>query len=200
MTIAFLYKWTQKSTGMWYVGSRTAKGCHPTDGYICSSKYVKPMILENEDDWFREVLMLGEPKFIRYMESRFLGYLAAKDDPNSYNKDNADGNFTSLGNTNCGAPKGTIPWNKGLSTKDGSMTPRSKNRSERKDKGSIKMNQRGPSKNAYYGYYVDSLGNRFVSAIEAGKCYGVSHTTILRWVKINKNNWQFILRNLSVPE
>ena len=44
MTVAFLYKWIEISTDKWYIGSRTANGCHPTDGYICSSKIVKPLI------------------------------------------------------------------------------------------------------------------------------------------------------------
>ena len=42
---AFVYKWKHISTNMWYVGSRTAKNCHPNDGYICSSAFVKSMIL-----------------------------------------------------------------------------------------------------------------------------------------------------------
>ena len=35
-TQAFLYKWTHIPTQKWYVGSRTAVGCHIDDGYICS--------------------------------------------------------------------------------------------------------------------------------------------------------------------
>jgi hypothetical protein len=44
-TIAYVYKWTHIPTSKWYVGSRTAPGCHPDDGYICSSKLIK----ENHD-------------------------------------------------------------------------------------------------------------------------------------------------------
>ena len=29
----FVYKWTHIPTQKWYVGSRTAKGCHQADGY-----------------------------------------------------------------------------------------------------------------------------------------------------------------------
>jgi hypothetical protein len=39
-TLAYVYKWTHLPTLMWYVGSRTAEGCHPEDRYICSSKSV----------------------------------------------------------------------------------------------------------------------------------------------------------------
>jgi hypothetical protein len=93
-TKAFLYRWTQTSTGMWYEGSRTRKGCHPDDGYICSSKKVKPLILENPTDWNREVLVIGEPVYIRKLEEIRLKSLDAKNDPMSYNQDNGDGNFT----------------------------------------------------------------------------------------------------------
>jgi hypothetical protein len=59
-TIAYLYRWTQESTGMWYEGSRTAQKCHPNDGYICSAPAVETMITENQADWTREVLVIGE--------------------------------------------------------------------------------------------------------------------------------------------
>lgn len=36
-TTAYVYRWTHIPTGKWYVGSRTAKGSHPNDGY-----YVAP--------------------------------------------------------------------------------------------------------------------------------------------------------------
>jgi|688.fasta_scaffold239346_2 hypothetical protein len=91
MTIAFVYKWTQLSTGMWYIGSRTAKGCHPDDGYICSSKLVKPMIESNKDDWVRTILYIDEPKKIRALESTTLQELDAKRNVMSYNRHNNDG-------------------------------------------------------------------------------------------------------------
>jgi len=95
--MAFLYRWTQKSTGMWYEGSRTKQGCHPEDGYICSSKTVEPMIIENKNDWVREILVIGESKYIRSLEAKRLSLLDAKNDPMSYNKDNATGKFNTVG-------------------------------------------------------------------------------------------------------
>ena len=53
---------------MWYEGSRSEKGCHPKDGYICSSDIVKPMITEDSSDWSREILVIGEPKYIRKLD------------------------------------------------------------------------------------------------------------------------------------
>ena len=74
MTNAFLYKWTHIPTLRWYVGSRTAKGCHPNDGYICSSKKVKPMILENKEEWRREIIAIGDSSEILDLESEVLQF------------------------------------------------------------------------------------------------------------------------------
>jgi len=108
VTLAFLYRWTHIPTHKWYIGSRSAVGCHPDDGYICSSKIVKPMILENRTDWKREVLLIGNPTFIRNLESEYLSKIDAKNDPMSFNQHNGDGKFTT---------NGMPPWNKSL-TKD----------------------------------------------------------------------------------
>lgn len=87
-TEAFLYKWTELSTGMWYIGSRSAKGCHPGDGYICSSSVVKPLILNNPTNWVREILVIGPPRYIVNLEMLYLRKLGAKGDRLSYNKSN----------------------------------------------------------------------------------------------------------------
>jgi hypothetical protein len=78
---------------MWYIGSRSSKGCHPDDGYICSSKIVRPLIEANLLDWERTILYIDEPKKIREKESSILQELNAKQDPLSYNRHNNDGNF-----------------------------------------------------------------------------------------------------------
>lgn len=85
---AFLYKWTHIPTGKWYIGSRTAKGCHPADGYICSSSTVKPMIIERRLDWERTILVVGESKYIQQLEFKFLTKLDAKNDNMSFNLNN----------------------------------------------------------------------------------------------------------------
>jgi len=98
-TTAFVYKWTQKSTGKWYIGSRTAKTAHPDDGYLCSSKIVKPMIKENPDDWSRQVLCIGHPQDMYELECKLLvSYDAAHDDM-SYNRHNGGKNFCRTGKT-----------------------------------------------------------------------------------------------------
>lgn len=87
---AFVYKWIHKPTGKWYIGSRTAKGCHINDGYICSSKIVKPMIEQNPEEWERYILKEGSVSEMRKHEASLLKLHNAKDDPMSFNRSNAD--------------------------------------------------------------------------------------------------------------
>lgn len=98
-TVAFVYKWIELSTQKWYIGSRTANGCHPDDGYICSSKTVKPMIQSNPQDWVRVILETGSPAEMRELESELLITLDAKNAPMSYNMHNGDGKFSYTGAT-----------------------------------------------------------------------------------------------------
>ena len=94
---AFVYKWIHVPTGMWYIGSRTAKGCHLTDGYICSSNKVKMLILENSSNWIREILGVGTPVSMRALEATYLSSLDAANNPLSYNEHNNNGKFNYQG-------------------------------------------------------------------------------------------------------
>ena len=105
MTTAFLYKWTELSTGKWYIGSRTRKNCHPLDGYICSSKIVKPLIQENPNNWNREILCIGTPEYIVDLESKILVAFDAKYNSMSFNLHNGDGKFTFSGATHSSETK-----------------------------------------------------------------------------------------------
>jgi hypothetical protein len=97
MTIAYIYKWIHIPTSKWYIGSRTAKDCHPDDGYICSSKIVKPLIILSPGEWRREILAEGDPEFIIKLESQLLTELGAKNDLLSFNMHNGDGKFSTAG-------------------------------------------------------------------------------------------------------
>jgi uncharacterized coiled-coil protein SlyX len=121
-TTAFVYKWTHVPTGRWYIGSRTKQGCNPDDGYICSSKTIKPLITENLAEWHREILAVGEPAAMLELETRYLVSLDAKNDPMSYNQHNSDGKFSTSGqapwNKGRGKPIGKPSWNAGLTKAD----------------------------------------------------------------------------------
>ena len=94
---SFVYKWTHIPTGKWYIGSRTAKECHPDDGYIFSSNLVKHLIEEYPEDWIREILHIGMPNDMVKLEGQLLVSLNAKDDPNSFNQHNNNGKFRYMG-------------------------------------------------------------------------------------------------------
>jgi len=97
MTTAYIYKWTHIPTSKWYIGVRTKEGCHPDDGYICSSKIVKPLILSSPNEWHREILHTGTKIEMLKMEAKLLQEMNAKNDVNSFNLHNGDGKFTTSG-------------------------------------------------------------------------------------------------------
>lgn len=97
MNTCYVYKWTHLPTMKWYVGSRTAKNSNPSDGYICSSRLVKPLILANQQDWKREVIDIGSANDMRQLESDILNLFDAKNDPQSFNQHNCDGKFNTTG-------------------------------------------------------------------------------------------------------
>jgi hypothetical protein len=97
MSIAYVYKWTELKSGKWYIGARGAKGCHPDDSYICSSKIVKPLIQKNPNEWKRDILYIGDASVIFFIEAQILESLNAKKDPLSFNKHNGDGKFSMRG-------------------------------------------------------------------------------------------------------
>jgi hypothetical protein len=94
---SFVYKWIHLPTGKWYIGSRTAKGCHPDDGYITSSQLVNPLVEQNPSEWIREIIKTGTPDEMIRFESNLLESLDAKNDSQSYNQHNGDGKFTRTG-------------------------------------------------------------------------------------------------------
>lgn len=96
-SMAYVYKWTHLPSLKWYVGSRTSKNCHPDDGYLCSSKIVKPMIKEQQNDWKREIIAIGSIGEMLSLEADILEIADAKSDPRSFNQHNGDGKFSRIG-------------------------------------------------------------------------------------------------------
>lgn len=86
--LAYVYRWTHIPTGKWYIGSRTARGCHPDDGYICSSKHVKPLIENDMSNWEREIMTYGSPYWMRIVEKELLKVSDAMNNPMSLNRSN----------------------------------------------------------------------------------------------------------------
>jgi len=89
-TAAYVYRWVHIPTGKWYIGSRTKPGCHPNDGYYCSSKVVRPLIIANPEEWRREILATGSPIDMYHLETKLLQDGNAKYDANSFNQHNND--------------------------------------------------------------------------------------------------------------
>lgn len=85
---AFVYRWREKTTRMWYIGYH--KG-NSDDGYICSSKIVKPKIKINPNNWERKILRSGSKEEMIKLEKRLLKLLNARDNIKSYNKHNGNG-------------------------------------------------------------------------------------------------------------
>jgi hypothetical protein len=73
---------------MWYVGSRTAEGCYPEDGYSCSSKTVKPLIEGLPNEWKREIIATGIKEEMLALEEEILMTVDARSDPRSFNRTN----------------------------------------------------------------------------------------------------------------
>jgi hypothetical protein len=97
-TEPFIYLWVNVIERKWYLGSRTAVGCHQDDGYICSSVDVKSMILSAPHEWRRIILESGGiPKDVRERENYLLKLLNARRDPMSYNKTNGEDTFNTEG-------------------------------------------------------------------------------------------------------
>ena len=212
-TQAYLYKWTHIPTQKWYVGSRTAVGCHINDGYICSSSDVYPMIVENKSEWERTILCIGEPKDIVNLEATYLKSLDAKNDPMSFNMHNGDGKFTTTGRkepteakqrriqklTGKKKPEGfgdnvrairtgmkfDDEWRKNIGKSSLGRIQSADARKKNSEKNSGKNNA------SFVGYYIAPTGITFDSSRKAAVAFNVTRQTIVNWSKNNKNGWSF---------
>lgn len=213
MTTAYVYKWTHLPTMKWYVGSRTKQNCHPNDGYVCSSKLIKPLILKNKHEWKREIIDFGSVEEMFELESQILQMFDAKNDLRSFNGHNNDGKFTMLGKGGYkrpgvgGAKKGRTPWNKGL-TKDDSRVLNYviKASAKRKGKKLLKTsNYKGKVKTLsnnlpWKGLYVSPQEKYYLTTVAASLEHNVHRMTIYRWAIANKNGWKFIPKKLVTSE
>jgi hypothetical protein len=94
MTQAYVYKWIHLPTMKWYVGSRYKSGCHPSDGYICSSKIVRPLIQSRPWEWQRNIIGIGSKEEMLDLEREILTLFDAAKDSRSFNQTNGAGKFS----------------------------------------------------------------------------------------------------------
>lgn len=182
---AYLYRWTNLSTGKWYIGSRTAKGCHPNDGYICSSK-IKFEIQEYPLDWSREVLVIGDPNYILLLESSLLHLLDAKHDPLSFNKHNGDGKFTTCGKTD--TPRTRLK--KSLAHRGKHVGVKNNFYGKKHTKESIQKSIRNGSENGMYGKLGEASPNYgAVRSEKTKKLISISKSGGNHPSKNPKNHW-----------
>jgi hypothetical protein len=187
-TQAYLYKWTHIPTQKWYVGSRTAFGSNPSDGYFCSSKIVKPMIVSKSSEWSREILAIGDSKYILDLETSYLISTDAKNDPMCFNRHNGDGKFTSTGVNASAATKNKMSASRlGVSK---SNAHRDAIRTGLKNSDLVK-NRKGEQTSRFLGYYISPENQKYSSSWEAAKKHKVAATTVRRWAKNNTNGWSF---------
>ena len=98
-TIPYIYKWVHLPSGRWYIGSKVREGWNPSrhEEYLCSSKEVKPLILDSRIDWECEILHTGLAQDIVSLETTILAEIDAKNDPMSFNQHNGNGLYNRAG-------------------------------------------------------------------------------------------------------
>ena len=97
MTLPFVYEVTDTVTGKWYVGCRTAKGCHPSDlgtRYFTSSRLVSSIYRADPSRFIARILISSiDSSYVVAVESDILKLRGAKHAKDSYNMWNSDGKF-----------------------------------------------------------------------------------------------------------
>ena len=71
----YVYRITDTITGKIYIGSRYAKGCHPSDlgeTYFTSSKTVKPIYKSEPSRFSKAILVTGDVDYVRRVERSLL--------------------------------------------------------------------------------------------------------------------------------
>ena len=177
------------------------------------------MILEDRNNWSRQILAIGPQDYIRELETKRLSNLDAKNDPMSFNKSNADGKFTTTGTKQHAAwlqkriialkgkqkPAGfgdmirksrtgitfdqTWCKNIGIASTGRIQSVEARRKNSEKNSG-----ERNPS---FIGYYVSPCGVYFDSPRKAAGEFNVSYKTIKNWAKQNKNGWVFAAKEIA---
>lgn len=75
MNTPYVYRITDTLTGKMYIGSRYAKGCHPSDlgvTYFTSSNTVKPIYKSEPSRFVHSILVIGDTTYVRKVERTLL--------------------------------------------------------------------------------------------------------------------------------
>ena len=168
----FVYRWTDTSNGMYYIGSH--KGT-PDDGYIGSGKFFKRAYNKRKDCFVREVLYTGD--HYRELEEFILEELDAANDKESYNlKNGAIGGATRTGMKN--SKEHTAKVAEGNRGKKLSKETREKIRQSRigtkhSDEAKAKMSKdRKGEKNHFYGKIHSKETKAKISSAKKGHYIG----------------------------
>jgi hypothetical protein len=187
----FVYKWSDSSNGMWYIGSH--KGT-PDDGYIGSGTRFTNAYNARPVSFTREIIYEGE--HYRELEELILKELDAANDKKSYNlKNEAIGFGVGTDNPKYGRNKGKDNPNYGNKLSD-----------EAKKKLSIVASKRTGEKNPFYGkthsketkerlkrnnnraVYSEVLDIRFESVADAARYLNINLNTLYSICYHNRKN------------
>jgi len=96
----YVYELKDKVTGKWYVGSRIASGCCPSElgvGYFSSSSLVKNLFKTDKNRFMIQILVEAEDEeYILKVERDILIFRNAKYDESSYNMHHNDGKMNTV--------------------------------------------------------------------------------------------------------
>ena len=87
MTKPYVYKWTNTTNDMWYIGKHNGK----RKSYTGSGVDFKLAYNESKESFIKEILFEGDYKSVSIYEVEILKYLDAANDPMSYNRANSGG-------------------------------------------------------------------------------------------------------------
>jgi hypothetical protein len=89
VTIPYVYRLTDRQTGIRYIGSRFAKGCSPDDlgvSYFTSSKRVAPLMKSDPARFDKQIIATGDADFVIRVEHSLLKFYDAAASEKFYNR------------------------------------------------------------------------------------------------------------------
>lgn len=170
---SFVYVWTDHAKCMLYVGVHKGR---VDDGYVCSSKYMKPEYYCRPSDFTRQIVAEGLYEDMRRLEVAILKSINAKKDPHFYNRTNGEGDFYNPGGHTFTEETRSLMSKKkiGNTNASGQRTEESKRRmsisSARKgNPGTFKDKRHSEESKRKMSDFAKSDPNRTITASKGGK-------------------------------